>query len=711
MANISILSRLVNGVQRNVDLSSNTLVVNVLKVGGGSGTDLTKAILDNLITLQNGSDIAASLHHHDGRYFTETELGATSGTSGAARIGVSGTPTNYSAATPDVQAHLAGIDSALATAGGSEFGDDEFRINDDADPTKQIAFQASAITTGTVRTISMPDANVNLADVNNALLRDGSRTLAGNLLPDGDNTRSLGSSSAAFAAIHAVVLRGQSGADSVGVQARRLADGSGNTALDWANRQLVFGGSAMLSWGTAGQLSANSNRITNLADPTSAQDAATKAYVDQGLMGVKPKQAVRVATTANINLANALENGDVIDGVTLATGNRVLVKDQTDPTQNGIYIVQASGAAVRATDFDQTSPVDEINGSWVGVQEGTANAGKVFIQYGTVTTVGSDAINFTYFNDLSALSGGDMIVLSGGTISLDLAATSGLESTNPGNAAGQLRIKLEASNPSLQITGSNELAAKLSAAGAIASGASGLAVQVDGSSIEINANALRVKAAGINENHLAASVAGAGLTGGAGAALAVGEGDGIDVGADSISVNSSEIAGAGLEDDGSNNLRIAAAAYDQNTITGGAGAAAAVQHAPLVKKVMVAGEAFAANTSFLVRFAVSGETSGRVYKADKDASTSDLFWCVGIAHSTGAVSAGGNITVTVLGTHTLGSSDTTFGAGDIGKAVFLTSAGAFSVTAPSAANEACFKIGTVEAANKIFVDKQMMGVN
>lgn len=160
-------------------------------------------------------------------------------------------------------------------------------------------------------------------------------------------------------------------------------------------------------------------KLTNLAAPASASDAATKSYVDNALEGLKPKAAVRVATTAAGTLASSFENGDSIDGVTLATGDRILIKDQAAPEENGIYVVQASGAPVRATDFDSLSPIDEINKAYVAVQEGTANAGKIYVQYGAVATLDTDPINFTFFNSVSGLVGGDGITVSGSNISVD----------------------------------------------------------------------------------------------------------------------------------------------------------------------------------------------------------------------------------------------------------------------------------------------------
>ena len=276
-----------------------------------------------------------------------------------------------------------------------------------------------------------------------------------------------------------------------------LAAGSGaGDSVRYEQAILVSGANAF-----AANQSFGGNRATNLADPVGSQDAVTLAYLSAVLSGLTPKAPVRAATTADITLSGP----QTIDGVSVVAGNRVLVKNQSAPEDNGIYVA-AAGAWSRSTDMDSLSPVDEINGAWVAVQEGT-QAGQVFVQYGTVATLGTDPLNFVFYNPIAGLIGGDMITFAGSTFSVDLATVSGLESTNPGNVAGQLRVKLEASNPSLRITGSNELAAKLDAAGAITSGAGGLIVGVDNSTIEINSNALRVKAGGISNTHIAASAA------------------------------------------------------------------------------------------------------------------------------------------------------------------------------------------------------------
>lgn len=131
-----------------------------------------------------------------------------------------------------------------------------------------------------------------------------------------------------------------------------------------------------------------------------------------------------------------------------------------------------------------------------------------------------------------------------------------------------------------------------------------------------------------------------------------------------------------------------------------------------VTQEFVAGESFAANTSFLVRFALTGETAGRVYKADNDASSNDNFYAFGMALSTTSVSAGDNISVRMFGEHVLGSSDTAFNAADIGLPVYLGSAGAFTITAPSGADVAVFRVGIVQNTDRIMLmDKQLNGID
>ena len=161
-----------------------------------------------------------------------------------------------------------------------------------------------------------------------------------------------------------------------------------------------------------------------IANPTDAAHIATKGYVDAARQGLDVKQSVRVASTAPVAIASALEAGDVIDGVTLVAGDRVLLKDQTSASENGIYVAVASGAASRSSDANGTADTGELKpGTFTFVEEGTNNSDKGFVvsTNGTIT-IGSTAIAFTQFSGAGSFTAGDGLSQSGNTINVNVTA-------------------------------------------------------------------------------------------------------------------------------------------------------------------------------------------------------------------------------------------------------------------------------------------------
>jgi hypothetical protein len=176
-------------------------------------------------------------------------------------------------------------------------------------------------------------------------------------------------------------------------------------------------------------VSLNNQRITDLASPTSASDAATKGYVDSLVNGTDWKQSVRVATTANITLSGT----QTIDGVSVVVGNRVLVKNQSTASQNGIYVV-ASGSWTRATDADENAEVTA--GLAVMVEEGTANADTQWVlTTNNPITVGTTALTFAQIGAGSSYNAGTGINISGNTISVDTAVVARKFAQDIGNGS------------------------------------------------------------------------------------------------------------------------------------------------------------------------------------------------------------------------------------------------------------------------------------
>lgn len=177
-------------------------------------------------------------------------------------------------------------------------------------------------------------------------------------------------------------------------------------------------------------ISLASHKLTNVTDPTGPQDAATRNYVDGVVQGFSWKQLpVRVATTANGALATAFANGQVVDGVTLATGDRILLKNQTAGQENGIYTVNASGAPTRATDADSTA---ELRNATVWVSLGTANADTAWDQTAEVTTVGTTPQTWAQVGGGSSYTAGNGLQLVGSVFSV--VANTGISVSGSGVA-------------------------------------------------------------------------------------------------------------------------------------------------------------------------------------------------------------------------------------------------------------------------------------
>ena len=196
-------------------------------------------------------------------------------------------------------------------------------------------------------------------------------------------------------------------------------------------------------------VSLNSQKLTSVADPTAAQDAATKAYVDNVTSGINTHGQVVAASTANISgtYANgtsdqssglgigatftASANGAIsLDGVSPSLNDRVLLKDQTTQTQNGIYTVTTVGAVgvpfvlTRATDANNSVANQVRPGDFVYINGGTANGGQGWVMNTTGTAtggtirLGTDNLNWVQFSGVSDVTAGAGLTRSGNVIAV-----------------------------------------------------------------------------------------------------------------------------------------------------------------------------------------------------------------------------------------------------------------------------------------------------
>ena len=454
------------------------------------------------------------------------------------------------------------------------------------------------------------------------------------------------------------------------------------------------------------------NIPTASANPSSDNQLARKAYVDSVAQGLDAKDSVRAATTANITLSAP----QTIDGISIIADDRLLVKDQTDPIENGIYIV-AAGAFVRSSDL---AAGDHAASMYCFIEEGTINADNGFVctSDSAADVVGTNSLAYSQFSGAGSVVAGDGLSKSGNELSVNVDDSS-----------------LEINSDTLRVKASGVTSDML--AGSIADGklASNYiqTSEVDDSSIEFGAS-LNVKASGITNAMLAGSIADSKLSTistaskVSGTALQLASNPGLeDSTGIKIKLNGTTLAlgASGLAVNEILNANIAAAAAivtskladatelaeavtffgstdlsaaDAEILSDGSIADSLHKH----EKVFVTltnntGSQIDANSFICASQTVAGE----IILADSDAlATCEGF--IGIASANIADAASGLIQVS--GEASVTTDGTNF---DLGKEVFIsTTAGAGSKTAPSGTGDIVILGGIATAINKIIISRE-----
>jgi hypothetical protein len=248
---------------------------------------------------------------------------------------------------------ISGEDATTSNKGISSFASGDFDVSSGAVSIKTAGISDSQLATG-IDATKLADGSVTNAELQyiNSLSSNAQTQISGKLTAS-NNLSDVGSASTS-----------------------RTNLGLGTISTQASNNVSITGGS-----------------ISGLSSPSAGTEPATKTYTDNLVAGLKTRVICRVATTGNVDLSADLQNSDTLDGVTLATNDKVLVKNQSTASQNGIYKVVASGTASRDTDFDTAG---EMAGQMVIIQEGSTNADTIWLNTNDSNmSLGSTSVSFS----------------------------------------------------------------------------------------------------------------------------------------------------------------------------------------------------------------------------------------------------------------------------------------------------------------------------